>query len=106
MISAFVVAMLLGGCSVSQKMKEIVIDETIYAEVVEDSVSIDSVWAGHPVGFCLLTNGNRQYIAYYNATRNMVVGQRSLHEPEFSLTYNASHNPRNPWRNQYSTELG
>ena len=46
---------------------------------------IDSVWSGHPVGFCLLTHGNRQYIAYYNSDRHMVVGQRDLKDDSFSL---------------------
>ena len=48
-------------------------------------IKIDSVWAGHPVGFSLLTKGKRQYIAYYNTNRNMVVGQRNLTEDSFSL---------------------
>jgi hypothetical protein len=84
-ISALAFVILLSGCSPSKENKDIVVDETMYAEVVEDSISIDSVWAGHPVGFCLLTHGNRQYVAYYNARRNMVVGQRNLSEPEFRL---------------------
>ena len=63
----------------------IIIDETNHAESIAESIFIDSVWAGHPVRFCLMTKGNRQYIAYYNATRNMVVGQRSLNDKHFSL---------------------
>ena len=47
------------------------------------TIKIDSVWAGHPVGFSLYTHGNRQYIAYYNANRNTVVGQRDLDEKKF-----------------------
>ncbi|WP_236974039.1 BNR repeat-containing protein [Membranihabitans maritimus] len=50
-----------------------------------DKIKIDSVWAGHPVGFCLLTHENRQYIAYYNSDRKMVVGQRNLDESKFDL---------------------
>lgn len=84
-ISVLASVLLLAGCSASHENKEIVIDEAEYVEVVEDSVTIDSVWAGHPVGFCLLTHGNRQYVAYYNSERHMVVGQRNLNEPEFHL---------------------
>ena len=62
-----------------------IIDESGKTEAIEQIIKIDQVWAGHPVGFCLLTHGNRQYIAYYNAERSMVVGQRSLEEEEFSL---------------------
>jgi hypothetical protein len=43
------------------------------------------VWAGHPVGFCLYTHGTRQYIAYYNAERRAVLGQRNLADDKFEL---------------------
>jgi hypothetical protein len=65
--------------------KQIVIDETHKTESIVQVLKIDKVWAGHPVDFCLLTHGNRQYIAYYNAERHMVVGQRNLDEENFSL---------------------
>lgn len=70
--------------SCSQK-QPIIIDETNKTESIEQVIKIDSVWAGHPVGFCLFTHENRQYIAYYNANRNMVVGQRNLDEDNFQL---------------------
>ena len=63
----------------------VVIDETDRTETIVQKIEIDKVWAGHPVGFCLLTKENRQYIAYYNANRNMVVGQRNLNEDNFEL---------------------
>jgi len=63
-----------------------IIDETQNTESVDQVISIDKVWAGHPVGFSLLTHQNRQYIAYYNANRNMVVGQRNLSDAKFELT--------------------
>ncbi len=63
----------------------VVIDESHKAEYVEKTIPIDSVWAGHPVGFCLYTHNDRQYIAYYNANRNMVVGQRNLDQDFFEL---------------------
>jgi hypothetical protein len=66
--------------------KQILIDESGKGETVIQTIPIDKVWSGHSVGFCLLTNGNIQYIAYYNAKRHMVVGQRNLDEPGFSLT--------------------
>ncbi|MCK5441711.1 MAG: BNR repeat-containing protein [Maribacter sp.] len=65
--------------------KHIVIDDTGKTESIAQIIKIDSVWAGHPVGFSLLTKGKRQYIAYYNTNRNMVVGQRNLTEDSFSL---------------------
>jgi hypothetical protein len=63
----------------------IVVDETSQTETIVQTIKIDSVWAGHPVGFCLFTHGNRQYIAYYNAERRMVLGQRNLDENVFDL---------------------
>lgn len=73
----------------SQQMvhgKELVrLDESQKKESIAGTMKIDSVWAGHPVGFSLYTHGNRQYIAYYNANRNMVVGQRDLQDDRFLL---------------------
>tara|TARA_B100001175_G_C19510678_1_gene643656 strand:- start:2727 stop:4193 length:1467 start_codon:yes stop_codon:yes gene_type:complete len=63
----------------------IIIDESHIKETVEQIIKIDSVWSGHRVGFCLFTNIDRQYIAYYNANRNMIVGQRNINEINFSL---------------------
>ncbi len=63
----------------------VVIDETNKTESIVQTIKIDSVWAGHPVGFCLLTHGNRQYIAYYNAERRTVLGQRKLNDDKFEL---------------------
>ncbi|MEQ8551070.1 MAG: BNR repeat-containing protein [Cyclobacteriaceae bacterium] len=78
--SAVLLIFLAAGCQ-----RYVVIDETYKSESVEKTIPIDRVWAGHPVGFSLYTQGNRQYIAYYNANRNMVVGQRDLDEEAFEL---------------------
>jgi hypothetical protein len=74
----------LAGCAQNPE-NPVVIDETGKTEIIVQTIKIDSVWAGHPVGFCLYTHGNRQYIAYYNAERRTVVGQRNLNENEFQL---------------------
>ncbi len=79
--------LILAGFSCTEKTKApVLIDETNKTESIVQRIKIDSVWAGHPVGFCLYTYGNRQYIAYYNAGRSMVVGQRNLDEDKFDLT--------------------
>jgi len=62
-----------------------VIDERGKQEIVKKIIPVDKVWSGHPVGFSLLTSGNRQYIAYYNAERHIVVGQRELTQNKFEL---------------------
>ncbi|HBE41379.1 MAG TPA: hypothetical protein DDW27_09280 [Bacteroidales bacterium] len=80
-----ITATIIYGCKGPSESKNIVIDETDKKETLAEVIEVDKVWSGHPVGFCLLTHGNRQYIAYYNSTRNMVVGQRELNENKFNL---------------------
>ena len=75
----------LFACTPKESTQVIILDETAYTLSIEEVIEIDSVWAGHRVGFCLYTHGDRQYIAYYNATRNMVVGQRNLDDENFEL---------------------
>ncbi len=43
-----------------------------------ESVDVAPVWSGHPVGFALLTDGDEQFIAYYDAERRMTVASRRL----------------------------
>lgn len=43
-----------------------------------NSLVIDQVWAGHPVGFALLTEPPHQFVAYYDSSRAMVVKYRQL----------------------------
>lgn len=47
------------------------------------ALDIAPVWSGHPVGFCLLTTGGRQYAAFYDAERHMTVVARDLDSPEW-----------------------
>jgi hypothetical protein len=37
---------------------------------------VGETWAGHPVGQSILVAGNRQYVAYYDASRGLVVRSR------------------------------
>ncbi|NLV42436.1 MAG: hypothetical protein GXY15_14585 [Candidatus Hydrogenedentes bacterium] len=53
-------------------------------EVLEE-VPVAKVWAGHPVGFCLLTDAPRQYVAFYDADRWMTVGMRTLGEKAWTF---------------------
>jgi hypothetical protein len=46
-------------------------------------LEIDDVWAGHIVGFELLTHGDQQFVGYYNADRQMVIAQRQLGSSEW-----------------------
>lgn len=50
---------------------------------VEESLDIAEVPAGFPVGFCLLTAGKTQYVAYYDKQRRMTVASRSVDSMEW-----------------------
>ncbi|MFM7245606.1 MAG: BNR repeat-containing protein [Planctomycetaceae bacterium] len=43
-------------------------------------LDVAPVWSGHPVGFALLTSGNRQLVGFYDAARRLTVAVRSLAE--------------------------
>lgn len=45
---------------------------------IEESWDIAEVPSGFPVGFCLLTSGKQQYVAYYDKQRRMTVASRTL----------------------------
>ncbi len=47
---------------------------------IQQRQTVDQVWAGHPVGFALLTDADRerQYVGYYDVERNLVIASRSL----------------------------
>jgi hypothetical protein len=49
-------------------------------------LTVDQAVSGHPGGFALLTHGQYQYVAYYNAGRQMCVAQRRLGEKQWTIT--------------------
>lgn len=51
---------------------------------VKETIVIDTVWSAVSVGYCLLTHGDVQYVAYYNADRRTVVGMRKLGDKTFA----------------------
>lgn len=65
------------------------------SEVLE-RIAIGKVWTGVPVSPCLLTEGDRQYVAFYNDRRRTVVGMRSLDEDGFQLAVLPSEIDRPP----------
>lgn len=52
-------------------------------EEIVSRLEVDSVWSGHRVGFSLLTHAPYQFVAYYNASREMVVASRRLDSEEW-----------------------
>jgi hypothetical protein len=45
---------------------------------IKNSLDVAAVPSGFPVGFCLLTAGKTQYVAYYDKLRRMTVASRPL----------------------------
>ena len=68
------------------------------------SIFIAAVWSGHPVGFDLLTHGEVQFIAFYDADRKITVGMRKLDEETWTFAQ-----PEGVWlenRGRLSSEIG
>jgi len=53
---------------------------------VVDQLDIAPVWAGHSVGFALVTKPPYQYVAYYDSVRELTVVQRNLNEHSWTYT--------------------
>lgn len=56
-----------------------------HAENRVEMIDIAPVWAGHKVGFALLTQPSHQYVAYYDNQRRMTVAMRALDKTEWSF---------------------
>ena len=54
--------------------------------IVVDTIPIAPVWAGHPVGFALITEAPYQFTAYYDSERQLTVAQRNLNEHAWAMT--------------------
>ncbi len=54
-------------------------------EQVDYALEVAPVWAGHPVGFALLTRGTNQYVAFYDTNRQMTVAWRGIPSREWTL---------------------
>lgn len=54
-------------------------------ETKVEIIDIMPVWSGHPVGFSLFTSGQRQYVAFYDAQRQMTIGARELDSDQWQF---------------------
>ena len=66
------------------------------APEVVATIEVAPVWAGHPVGFALLTSKDRQYVAYFDADRHMTVAARPLTETRWDFCRLPSAQPGPP----------
>ncbi|NDC53787.1 MAG: hypothetical protein EBZ74_05720 [Planctomycetia bacterium] len=72
------------------------------------TVDVAPAWAGHTVGFALLTHGDRQYVAFYAADRHLTVAARSLGDTtwEFCRLPSRQEGPPRYGRPETSAVLG
>ena len=66
-------------------------------------MDVAPVWAGHPVGFALLTHGERQYVAFYAADRHLTVAVRTLGSDAWKFFRMPSKQPEPPRFGQRQT---
>jgi hypothetical protein len=79
-----VVLLVLGAVVVGLSLRTYAAEAATEPKILE-AVAIERVWAGHRVGFCLLTHGDHQFAAYYDAERRMTVAGRKLGEKRWTL---------------------
>jgi hypothetical protein len=60
-------------------------ETAVLRERIAEVVDVEPVGAAHPVGFCLLTRPPNQFIAYYDAQRQMTVAQRRRGQPDWTV---------------------
>jgi len=75
-IATFPVLFALAGVLLASDRSEVRAE----AYRVVDQIDIDTVPSWFPVGFCLLTHGDQQYVAYYNAQHQLIVARRALNQ--------------------------
>ncbi len=56
------------------------------AAEVDTVLDVTPVWAGHRVGFCLLTHPPKQFAAFYDAERVLTVAERRLEKKAWAFT--------------------
>lgn len=74
--------LLLYACSDSQSMEEktsVVQTPLVSADIA--TIAIDNVWSGHRIKPYLLTQGDHQFVAYFDANRQMTVAYRYIGTP-------------------------
>jgi len=79
-----VILLLLGAVVIGPLSRSHAADVAAGPRILE-TVEIERVWAGHRVGFCLLTHGDHQFAAYYDAERRMTAAGRKLGEEHWTL---------------------
>jgi hypothetical protein len=77
---------LLAGTLAFSGMSSGIASSTSTRALAVDSLDVAPVWAGHPVGFALLTHAPYQFAAFYDDRRRLTVAQRKLDERKWIFT--------------------
>lgn len=73
-LASVLIGLALAGCAAPSADFEII-----------ESIPVQPVWSAVKVSFALETVGGRQFVAFYDANRQMVVGQRSLNSKKWTF---------------------
>jgi len=66
----------VAACSPSDRVQNK--DKTPENPLIRQTIDVMPVWSGHQVRFALLTHGQHQIVAFFDADRQMTVGLRRL----------------------------
>ena len=80
-----VVAGLWGAAALASAALSGAEEGPVIQEKVAQVLDIEPVWSGHPVGFSLLTWPPDQFVAYYDAQRQMTVARRRLDQSAWTF---------------------
>jgi len=59
--------------------------QPVDSPVIAQKLDIANVWSGHSVGFYLLTHEKTQFVAFYDANRQMTLGQRDIDSAQWTF---------------------
>jgi hypothetical protein len=48
-------------------------------------IDIAPAWSGHPVGFAIVTHGDRQFVGFYDAERRLTIASRTLDSQQWTF---------------------
>jgi hypothetical protein len=63
----------------------VALSSTVTADSVITTLPVGMAWAGHPVGFCLLTEPPHQYVGFYDGEQRLTLAQRLLDSRTWTL---------------------
>lgn len=78
-ISLCLISLIMIGCSSVDEHYSFTSTDELKAEF--GTIAIDNVWSGHRIKPYLLTRGKEQFVAYFDANRQMTIAHRVIGKP-------------------------